>query len=375
MHNRSMESQENAFKIVHLKSAAKIHTVYLFGKTDSILNEKCSLIKSYTAKVDPNYTPDDVNIEDGRVKPLVIGRHQCELICMPASCLGEWEEVATSVNMAALREEGFNYYVNVLSLLPRPIMAFYGTHRFNSGSNNCHSITEVCAGFFPMRLGNYDLSRYHPQSARILIPREELETGDAIVLPTEHSFVFLDHNISLSMNGVGQPLLLHHTEDVLECYNMPTNTLLSPTNDHKLTIYRKPRNWQYPEEIMSAVLEYAYIARHLLYHQKTFDPAYFRVYELGLVFRNYCDKIHTRGTDEWKTLFNLLMIHAPYDMIETLSKGKEEPVKQPVETDKIYKMISISESWYNRSRGIGLFSHHNIDATPTNISTPQFNKS
>lgn len=152
------------------------------------------------------------------------------------------------------------YSVEIQDILPRMVRVFFGAH---SLAGNCHGSALVTSGIFPV------LS-YLPRGLPITTNwvREKLEdvdlknitSGDLVNLSCQgdsHSFVFLSHDLCLSMNGKGKTLDLCRTSDVLELYGFPANALTTPSSHSSaISIFRKKGNETYFEGIMPTLIEY-----------------------------------------------------------------------------------------------------------------------
>lgn len=360
-------SNKELFKIVHLASKKRegndplIHNVFLFGKTASILEEKCNLLKQYTTKVDPRAMLPEVEIKDNRSHQLTI-RATSELIIKHAYHGKNDLENLDIVSASTLSVEGFHYYVNVLTLLPRPVAELYGMHSFNTTLSNCHKTANICAGFFPVILADYELEKHQPESKPISIQLSAIAAGDKVSLQKSHSFVFLDDDLSLSMNGQARSLLLYHTEEILALYHMSSDALRFPPNDAMISILRKPDNWHYPEEIMGAVLEFAEIAR--FNDSYLFDKdsiGYSRVKEICEVFRDYCDKVHPQRTHAWEDLYKDFCMAMPAYMLKN-----NETITTHVDTSRLTKWIIEKNNQFHRVSYASMFNADKKITEPQN---------
>ncbi len=188
-------------------------TVSIVSNDLDFLKEKWLLISEYTRKVDP---------------------------------------VVKSKNVFITERSNGIYKMDIHEILPRPLRALYGTHRINTWQGNCHGTAIVAAGIFPVMSGlenPFELSL--TKSKTYEISHDKVSSGD-IIFHQDHSIVFLDNDLVISMNGAGESLEIQPIKNVIKIYEC----FQKEQEKEKLLILRKVENWHYPEEIMPSILEY-----------------------------------------------------------------------------------------------------------------------
>jgi ankyrin repeat protein len=224
--------------IPHLLPKFEVHEIYsdkkihLLGRNADFLDKACKIIADYTQKVDP----------DAVIK-------KCEI---------------KKITDADDLEAGFTHYVAIQKILPRPVRAFFGRST-PWVYRNCHGAAVVAAGIYPQishleKPDDSDGVKAHTSE----VPLEQLCTGDWVYLksgpigtkfPGEsgaHSFVFLSHDLCLSMNGKNKELGLYATPGVLNAYGYRGDVLYTTDPDadelkERISILRKKPDWTYPD--------------------------------------------------------------------------------------------------------------------------------
>lgn len=85
-------------------------------------------------------------------------------------------------------------------------------------------------------------------------------------------------------------MLLHATSDILDLYQYPKNALLNVSSNYLesnkvVMMVRKNMNWQYPEELMPAILDYHNIVKT---NMQDNELARERLYEITKIFNEFC---------------------------------------------------------------------------------------
>lgn len=304
-------SDESLFKIVHVSKKGAtgrdvgIQNVFLFGKNTAVLQEKCNLLKQYTTKVDPKVPLPAAEIKENQLAdPKAKSQH--EYIIEPTNGVRrKYRQRPHVVLPSELAAQGYHYYVDVIDLLPRPVKALYGSHSINQHKGCCYKAARIAGGIFPAMLENYPLYRYFPHAEPKQVSLQELAPGDMIVLPNHH-FVFLDHDLSISMNGVGNPFCIYPTDEILQFYGQPVDALKLHQPNLNMKIFRKQEDWYYPEEMMPSLMEYYDIASSYYDYTYSAGEAFPRIQEIAALLRKFCDKYHSREEDAWKSLYSNL---------------------------------------------------------------------
>jgi hypothetical protein len=209
--------------------------LYAFGKSIQVLEGLVKLITTYAEEVH-SYKPD--------LAPEIIG-------------------------VSEIRSEkafGYSYQVRIHSMLPVHISRAIGyrSEFWKGGSANCHGAALFSAGIVTQIFeadpeGNL-LTTLKASAQRI--DHKDMKVGDLIFLkqkalkPTHafssidsHSFVYLNHEYCLSMNGLKQQFHFYPTRFVLNTYGFPKNALEvaqkgeeSPSWLSYIEVYRKKQS-------------------------------------------------------------------------------------------------------------------------------------
>lgn len=172
--------------------------------------------------------------------------------------------------------------VDIHDILPRTVRIFYGIHEWNRRCN-CHGAALMTAGINPLASFSYwspfntwSYVREKPEEVSL----ENIDVGDSVFLDSsqDHSFVFLSHELCLSMNGRGQSLEIYLTSDVLEKYGYTADALKASSSTKNITIFRKKENLDYLEEIMPFLEEYyGFYSDLMSYGDPQYHPKFPRI--------------------------------------------------------------------------------------------------
>lgn len=193
--------------------------IHLLSNSRAFLEEALKLIIQYTKKIDPK-------------APLTFN---------------------------AIVEKDLNLSVDIHGILPRMVRIFYGFNEINQRSN-CHGAALMCVGLIPTAI----CVETHPFFTNWIAEKMEeisvraISAGDLVLLSGNelgsHSFVFLSHEICLSMNGRSLPLEIYPTSAVLKIYGHTADALKIPSPE--VTVYRRRGNIDYMEPMMARLVEY-----------------------------------------------------------------------------------------------------------------------
>lgn len=216
------------FQVVYNKI---LDEITLYAADSDFLDRKLKSIKTYTANVDPNFTLEQTHIE---------------LVTVDDS----------------LFNEGFMFKAQIASILPRIVRVLYGNNGECSYFGNCHSAAVVASGM------GYVLDQSRRVKA-IDVTYETLTAGDRVsLIELDHSFVYIDPDLCISMNGVGKSLELQSLTDVLNIYHAPSD-LLSLKNEGRLYISRRVPDSIIPDSFLVRLLEYYSLVRKYTFFSDT----------------------------------------------------------------------------------------------------------
>jgi hypothetical protein len=317
------------FEILNKKKGRFDICCTIASNDKAFLEETWKLVAEYTRKIDPLAEIGEMKIEN-------LGEEEYQNLIDP-------EEKERFYSDTSYDPKVFNYGIHLDSLLPRLVKTLYGNNPVNTYKGNCHGAALVAAGIFPiMRYLEYPVGLVDSKIHEISI--KELGLGDVVYLQSmgrgkgDHSFVFLDHNISLSMNGSGEALSIYRTGYILKYYHFPSDVLkenfLKTDENNKIwekeiTILRKNDNWKYPEPILRDVISFYEIVkesgRYTNYHLPT-DRNYFRIEAETAVKKIQSFVLETINNPEtepelrsaWRKMYKPITDLVPFHMSESL---------------------------------------------------------
>lgn len=212
------------------------------------------------------------------------------------------------VNDVFLTKIGLTHQVDIQGILPRAVRIFFG---YNKGIlANCHGTALVTAGIFPVLTPK--ISPIHSEWVRenlSVVPLKDIQGGDLVLLGNDvHSFVFINHELCLSMNGVCcKPLELCLTFDVLKRYGFDPDAL-KREKSKAIKIYRKIRENDF-EPMMPCILEY-----FRFYNNKNTDRLHIQLKGYVESVENNPDIQKTRK-DAVKSLYTVFLKNLPKNAI------------------------------------------------------------
>lgn len=275
------------FEIVYTRKLGETHVVML-GSDPSFLQQKWNMIAEWAKKIDPGLA------------------------------LAPFEIIEK-------KQKEFTHYICLNGILPRPVNVLYGAHEINEKAGNCHAAALIGAGFYS------GMSRYlkRPQDFCVIdefserIQIQQVASGDLIFLDLveSHSFVFLDHDLSLTLNGVGQSLEIQGTESVLHRYGFPMDSLQGAGQmASQIKIWRKKPEWHYKEEILSAVTTFYELANRPSSYRYSGDLNYTQVRKIAELLYSYAIKTDASQieTKAYKALFSDVKSLMPGNMTQYL---------------------------------------------------------
>jgi len=253
MHNRLKIIHTNMpdlYQNNHLKETLLVSSDY------NLLKSKCDLIVQYTKKIDPNATIEAYDIKElpqdqEKISPIMLVAFENYHVKDP---------YPTEVKLNALKDNGYQFYVNVTALLPRPVKALYGERL------TCKHASPIAGGLFPLPINLSDIESvlFDKKPDQILLtsnPKENIHhpsirVGDIMRIGFDndgqfvstHEFIYLDEDICISANGVVEPMLIHLTQDVLMLYVHKST--------YQLNVLRKQQDWHYSEELVNALVDF-----------------------------------------------------------------------------------------------------------------------
>ncbi|TAL60813.1 MAG: hypothetical protein EPN84_09010 [Legionella sp.] len=219
--------------------------IILYGTSMDAIHEKMNLLTLYTKTVDPNKSFKEVKIR----------------------------KLSKST---AFFDEGFTHAVNLNNLLPRVVEVLYGNHSFVEKFGNCHGAALIAAGIFPVMANGFLINQMQKISFADLAPGDIISLNGSL----DHSLVFLDFDLCISMNGRGQPFEIHSLKEVLELYKSSLEALKSGDNE-QFTIYRKLEKYIFPESIMLPLLEFYELVASRARYIYPCDANYSRIAEIA----------------------------------------------------------------------------------------------
>lgn len=221
-------------------------------------------------------------------------------------------------------KKGFTHSVTLNSILPRHLKALYGSNSYTN-NGNCHGAACYAAGIYPALTTGYKV-------AMDVIEFDNLSIGDVVSLKgLDHSFLFLDNELCISMNGAGASLEIQPLQNVLEIYKaLPS--ILTKEHSAKITIYRKPKNCYSPEELLGSMYALFELISEGGFYQLPSDKKYPRVKEVSDTFRKKIQTLIDNETD-CPTRCNLQHIDSivraplPYSMLVEVKEVPSENQK------------------------------------------------
>lgn len=204
-----------------------LDSIFLFGKDESFVKEKCAVLENYTPKADPEKA---VQISE-----------------------------IYHIKNEKLLKESFSVFTCISNILPRIVVALYAEHKTLQGGESTFGAAIVAAGISPIINTKYEhfaWPRCLNQKIRS-INLSELSTGDIVTLNPKkkqpYSFVYLDRDISLSINlDRIEPLKLHSTRGILNA-NRCDEEILDQGTRSEIRVYQKVDSVHSNDTIQSVV--------------------------------------------------------------------------------------------------------------------------
>lgn len=226
--------QKESFRVVNRRHLTE-NKIFILLDSPSFLEDKWNLIREYARKVDPRAPIASTFV----LLPAFKTRPEDLLNMTPAP-------------PALPFVQEYKHMVALHDIFPRIITTMYGDHPFIEYHANCHSTALMMAGVLP---GPYRSCNYFndlPFAFKLKkVSLESLSSGDFVNIGHHvHSFVFLDHDISLTVDGRGAPLLLKKTESILTHWGIKSGALKTYAPENRVEIYRKEDGWTFSEDLM-----------------------------------------------------------------------------------------------------------------------------
>ena len=199
--------------------------IFMISRNQSFLSEKVEVLKQYSKLVLPWMKQGEAKIHE------IQSNHY-------------------------LFNKGYTHYVKLNNILPKLVTVLYSNHPNYGSYSNCHGMALLGAGIVPVvsslqspLIGLRKVLKSHE------VTIENIQPGDLIFYTkNSHSFIFLDKDICLSMNGRGQSFEILPTDFVINKYKMPPNMI--DKGDPDAMIFRKNKNWSIPEPIYKTLVEF-----------------------------------------------------------------------------------------------------------------------
>lgn len=275
-------SKSTIFKIVH-----DDYFCILVSNDFHFLENKIKILQQYTKSVDPLSPEAEIEIDST-------------------------EECKRSL-IHDFAEEGYTHFTVLNGHFPRLVEALYGQHRRKAATSNCHGTALFGAGILPV-LSDPDNPRQLLKEKAHNILVENIRPGDLIYSPG-HSFIYLDEDICLSMNGRGKLIKIYTTNSVM---NMCEPEILPS----RILIFRKNEDWFIPEPIITALLEFYEFSDR--FYQLPGDPFYYRIAPIATVLQEpYLEAKNAKDEEYYKYLYEHAIQPMPRDAIPPLQKTSE----------------------------------------------------
>lgn len=288
--------QRDFFKVVH-KRRMDENRIFMLSDSPQFLEEKWKLIREYTLKVDPN-------------APIA-----------PSFVLLDTSNLSATTTQASARE--YKYMISLHDIFPRVLASMYGDHSMVRFAN-CHSTALMMAGVLP---GPYYSKNYHfdlPLVEKLnRVSFDTLSSGDFVNIRFHvHSFVFLDHDISLTADGCGAPIVIAKTSAILKRWGVKEEALKIDDISNEIEIYRKVDSWKLPEELMGDLVSLYRMGETPFWYETPSDIYHVRVRTLYQKISLY---IHMKKNDagisykersDWKRFFEFFeSTHIPQTLM------------------------------------------------------------
>lgn len=263
---------KDIFKVVH-KRRMHENRIFMLSDSPQFLEEKWKVIREYTLKVDPK-------------APIV----------------------TSFVLLEAFQE--YKYMIRLHDIFPRVLATMYGDHSMVRFAN-CHSTALMMAGVLP---GPYHSKNYHFDLPLVenlnRVAFNTLSSGDFVNIRSHvHSFVFLDHDISLTADGCGAPIVIAKTSAILKRWGVKEEALKIDDTSKEIEIYRKVDSWMLPEEFMVDLDLLYRMGETSLWYEMPSDIYHVQVRTLYQKLSDFIDLkkndggISYRERSDWKRFF------------------------------------------------------------------------
>lgn len=198
--------------------------IWLLGKTGADLESKIWVLKDYTSKVDKV-----VSLSHPVIKAL-------------------------SEKMADYKE-GFRFAMEIQEILPSPLRQLMGDHILVRLGSNCNGISLIAGGIFPGLQTTFEPFKLPFMKKLTEVPAKEIQAGDIVFVTSPFgsikSFVYLDEDISIISDN---EIYIASTELILDDHHLVASALRD--GHERIKIYRKAADWQYPEEMMTPLMDF-----------------------------------------------------------------------------------------------------------------------
>jgi len=254
--------QSDSYKNPSLSTDFKVmddeEGIFILAKTQPFLEAKYEALKRYTSLVDPIHYQHHLP----EAKPKIIDINPDSEECINA---------------------GYLFYMQIDQVLPRLVSALYGKHEINLYSGNSHGAALYAAGLLPV-MTNLSSPHINEITGKIHeVTMENILPGDIVLYgKKDHSFVFIDKDICLSMDESVMSLELHSTSDVAVRYEMLPD--MFEKSNPNVVVFRN-NGWQIPEPCIQAVLEY--YGYPMVSYNFTTAPNYHRLLPIAKVVYDF----------------------------------------------------------------------------------------
>ncbi len=245
--------------------------------------------------------------------------------------------VVKQIHEKSLSSQGFTYRANIQTILPRTVRLFYG--KYQAIVSNCHGTALVSAGIFPVEkfVDRTPLSEDWVYKKFQKIKLKDIATGDLVYLDdiwNHHSFVYLSHEVSISMNGIGRKLKLYPTSDILEQYGFSRDALISKLKSQNIRIYRKVERQNDFEPVMPVILEYWKMYSELSkFPVPAQHPKYFRILPIHDQLKNFVLTAPRSSKDAAKALY--------YEFLNTTPDGLIPENRRRIDTNPMSQLLAL----------------------------------
>lgn len=343
------------FKVIS-KSEVRGNNILLYAKDRSFLIEKLEAISNYTKKSDPFFKQSGYQIVELSKEEIQKNRERLEDIFLKERSAfkkilekkgSQIEELSKEKIQECLENhedsiEGFTYYASLSGILPRFVKVLYGNHSYIQDNSNCHGVALFAGGVFPVPMDVQDEPRWVDEN--ILnsnfktnkVAVDQILCGDLVTITRnfeknkgDHSFIFIDHDISLSKENSG--LAIVGTSKILSDYGYFEDFLIraeqscAESFDKKepiVSIRRKYEEWVIPENIISCLMEYYEMYKGGMYST---NESFGKLMSIAMELKKQADLQNGNDVEQsaWKLAYEEILATMPREIQKAIIPGGE----------------------------------------------------